>query len=334
MPQLTRPRLLAVAVVLLLGACGMPDVGRSVRAAWLSPCGGGGPVAAVTVIGNFDDFRPAMWSFDVWGVLATGELENLTRDGRSSQPAFFADGRRLLYLNSVGGEVADSFAPANEVRLLDLTTGETASVLHATSVGAAVPSPDGQQVAFVAPALDPRLWVGRVQLVPLADPYRRSELAPTASGLINQRLPAWAPDGRRVAYIEERYVDEGVTQTSLVVVDVADASRRVTILLPVAGALSTDWSPDGTRVAVTGGSDGRSYSVPTWEVRVDTGQVTELTRDLPLGARYVSRDGSRIAAVGGNKSSWVTFLGPAGGVRSQGLGVQGMQLDVPACALR
>src|SRR5215212_5445834 len=105
-------------------------------------------------------------------------------------------------------------------------------------IGAPQVSPDGRWIAYDASTID------------MKTNYRRSAiyLAPAAGGPSKQITdgikqdegPAWAPDGKRIAYVSNR--DSGAKQVWIYSVDTA-VNRKLTDL--PGGAASVKWTPDG-----------------------------------------------------------------------------------------
>src|SRR5437667_1589936 len=153
---------------------------------------------------------------------------------RDHSPEWSPDGRKLAFMSRVGA--------ADQLFVLDITTGGTAQQLSAVPEGASAPawSPDGSRIAFVGAVLsdpeavvdDPRPAEGREQLrrPPVARVVRRLDYKHDGQGYVDGRnhhlfvVPASGGDAKQL------------TSGSW---DVTDY----------------DWSPDSTRLVVAGNAE-------------------------------------------------------------------------------
>src|SRR3989442_1158245 len=153
---------------------------------------------------------------------------------RGHSPEWSPDGRKLAFMSRVGA--------ADQLFVLDITTGGTAQQLSAVPEGAAAPawSPDGSRIAFVGAVLsdpeavvdDPRPPEGREQLrrPPVARVVRRLDYKHDGQGYVDGRnhhlfvVPATGGDAKQLT--------RGAW-------DVTDY----------------DWSPDSTRLVVAGNAE-------------------------------------------------------------------------------
>jgi Tol biopolymer transport system component len=163
------------------------------------------------------------------------------------------------------------------------------------------PSPDGRQVVFRAVPARPEdaqgqgaLWVR-----PLASLSARP-LSGTEGGI----LPAWAPDGRSLAFIAAGEVRR---------LEFADGTVQRICAMPQTGAGGLTWSQAGTILFSTGGDTGQIYSVaatggdPRPLISVDKtpgGTFHHIPEFLPDGRRFLfstfgggNRAGTYIASV-------------------------------------
>jgi serine/threonine-protein kinase len=142
-------------------------------------------------------------------------------------------------------------------------------------------SPDGQLVAYAAgPLTDSRIYVRQT------DGGRPIALAADVAGA--QRLPYWAPDGRRILFRSARGIE---------IVPALGGTPKV-IVPRVAGEvlLPGPWSPDGRQVAFA-----RSDSL--YLMPVADGAPTLLAQGGDMHSFAWSPDGRWIAAVRGNRQS-------------------------------
>src|SRR5882762_11486459 len=153
---------------------------------------------------------------------------------RDHSPEWSPDGRKLAFVSRVGA--------ADQLFVLDITTGGAAQQLSAVPEGASAPawSPDGSRIAFIGSVLsdpdavvdDPRPAEGREQL-------RRAPVA-----RVIRRLD-YKHDGQ--GYVDGRYHHLFVVSTTGGVV-----TQLTTGAWDVTGF---DWAPDSTRLVVAGNAE-------------------------------------------------------------------------------
>lgn len=191
-------------------------------------------------------------------------------------------------------------------------------------------SPDSQNIAFLAPTVDTLAllvvkgdgseearsiligapsylaWAPDGQsllshlgsnlfLVEVGEEPSTAQLPPSS---IAFRVPAWSPDGQRIAFIEDL---EGGGRA----IKVADALGQNDLLLaPIEGTTTFAWSPTSDRVAFTQSVDstGPAFSYNGIDVfKVDTGEQIKVADDEVV-AFFWSPDGEQIAYVAANRA--------------------------------
>ena len=113
-------------------------------------------------------------------------------------------------------------------------------------------------------------------------------------------VPAWSPDGKRLAWLSDLGGD--FARTTLVVRSVDPADSADAEIKPLAGGVSSSfsWSPDGGLIYFSRRAEKDRFGsvyYDLYQVDVETEKETRLTRGARLRDPAVSPDGSRLAAV-------------------------------------
>lgn len=216
--------------VLVPPAPGPPTVVRDEQAAF-SPDGRW--IAFVSTRGRDLD-HPRLWLVPaVTGAVATPISDG---PGADLSPAWSPDSAALVFASDRAGSF-DLYRLAlddhGQPRGAPVRLTSAASHELAPSVG-----PDGRIVAqVIEPGLAPRSYLALVD--------GGGDLAPLTDGPLDA-TPAWAPDGRRLAYATRRLRDDGREDSELMVLDLGRAVPPVAVTeLPTTDESGPVWSHDG-----------------------------------------------------------------------------------------
>lgn len=274
----------------------------------LLPDGSGVIYALRRVRGNA--YESHLW----WRPTRGGRPRQLTRGrARDGAPDVSPDGRWVAFVRTPVGDAE----AAGQAWVLPLDGGEPWQLTKLTHGVASVHwSPDGDRLALVAQAGDPRFIVGEQRKsAPIARRITRLDFRDDESGHVERRAhlwlmafrsgaaprqltrgdfdvlhPAWAPDGRRIAFAADRGTDANINpRTQLWVVGTDATNPRIRELVSLAG--DADWpafSPDGRRLAFIGTDeeDPPDELPPSvWVVDLPSGTPQNLTErlDRPVG---------------------------------------------------
>jgi len=210
-----------------------------------------------------DEARGAIWmvSWDGGQRLAlTAAAEGI------GKPRWSPDGRYLAFLSAPSG------SDKPQIMLLDRRGGDARPLTRVSGdIGEYAWSPDGKRLAFtmrqtdagsapkpiVIDALhfkqdeDGYLAADRGRHLYLIDVEGKRSEQLTTDPNFNEDLPAWSPDGRRIAFIRTR--EQGADQDGREDIAVADPKAGAaprTIVRPFApNTQKLAWSPDGTLIA-------------------------------------------------------------------------------------
>ena len=252
-----------------------PAVGQDYRPYALAP--GGGAVA-------FEWYEGGDWQIYLKD-LPDGEPRRVGRlDDRCGCPQFSPDGRYLYFTcDDRGSECYDVYR-------YDLAAGKLVNLLPDTPDLAPLPdpdlSPDGTQLALTVAH-----GAGYAVAVMPAEPDPGgSSLRWLTEHPYTESSPRWSPDGERLA------VTTGTRgqDTAIVVIDVASGASRFVGGSDTFHAGHATWSPEGGRIAFSGGPGDRP-AIGIYELA--TGSVTWAWEDHHVDAHHPvwAPDGAALA---------------------------------------
>jgi TolB protein len=233
------------------------------------------------------------------------------------QPDWSPNGRFIAYAAYTGTAV--------DLRLLDLTSGATVSIVADGSVNVEPRwSPDGRRLAFVSTAYERRfhVFVLDVSDSGIGKPVRLTEdrdskLPRYYYSVFDQYLsPTWSPDGKELILVSNRGHVWGSGTLWRMAAEPGAPMREIHVEETTWGA-RPDWSPDGKRV-VYASYLGRQWH-QLWLMTDDGGNPFQLTYgDFDATYPRWSPDGRRIAYISnadGNTALWIVQVPGGGRVR-------------------
>lgn len=241
----------------------------------------------------------------------SGLIERLTDDIPYDEAAAWSpDGRQLAFGRS---------QVINTSRDLYVMNGDGSGLRNLTSTpiaNEALPawSPDGKRIAFIR--TDPDVALTNIQEDPnlYVIDADGTGLAPVLVGASSPDWPAWHPNGRSIAY-----VDNATNEINIINVD-GSQPRRLDIEGAVTGTvLGPKWSPDGRWIVFTTQTGANFFGDRIWIVRADGTGLKRLV-PIPDSENFQPRwspDGKKIVFVNVRDADWNLFT-----MNPDGSGVQ------------
>ena len=137
-----------------------------------------------------------------------------------------------------------------EVWIMDRSGGNQAQLTNTLDIeGSPKLSPGGSQIAFerwTSSSFNPRIWVMNADGTNQHQVTAARTPNPDAGVVLSDRLPAWSPDGTKLAFVREGiFVDTGI-----LTMNVDGSDPHVLVASPQPDRIDGfAWSPDGTRFA-------------------------------------------------------------------------------------
>ena len=300
-----------------------------------------------------DDMRSAIWVVAAGG----GEPRRFTWGPRRDSAARWSpDGSQIAFL-SERGEQDDP----PQIYVMPALGGEARRVTSlAEGAGAPVWSPDSRHIAFVARVGDERQKSSKEERERLAKrPFevdalkhkfdalghfrgRRSQifiaslggddLQQLTDGSFDSAMPAWSPDGTRIAFVSARHDGRDFDSIADIFVAGADGGEACRLTPSRGPCTSPSWSPDGTQITYAGSEypegafSGRIVAL--WSIHADGGEPRRLTQDFdrsvsaapppfPSSPLIWTNQGSAIIFAAMDRGSQHLYSVPAAGGRPQ-----------------
>ncbi|MCA1570333.1 MAG: hypothetical protein LC798_08470 [Chloroflexi bacterium] len=218
------------------------------------------------------------WQIDP-GTADLGQIGATTAASQDVEHELSPDGARIAFTRYA----ADG--PSSSLFVADADGSRERLIVE--NAGTPTWSPDGSRLAYLS--LDPFAGGPTISVIDLSG-GKPIELAEDAS------TPRWSPDGQRIAFIsvDMAGLNEPVAPPSELRIVNADGSGPETLAEANPFADRPAWSPDGTRIAFTGGSETEG----TIDVAdLDSGEVATVAEagSASLTEPAWSPDGERIA---------------------------------------
>ena len=241
------PRLLACCLLFLLAACESSLTKASDPTETISIDTREGTMLAFDL-----SPRDSTIVFDLlgqlWTVPAAGggarAVTNAVRDtAEDLDPSFSPDGRSVVFRAERHGRTG--------LWLLDLASGQVKQLTQVGLAdeyqGAASWSPDGSTIAFarVSPDSSGGRWYSRIWLLDVATTEARV-LPLDSTQKLEQRDPAWTPDGKQIAFVAASAANPNGGPIWLVDAQGGHATQLSHASKP---AIAPDFAPDGKRIA-------------------------------------------------------------------------------------
>lgn len=199
--------------------------------------------------------------------------------GGDTAPSWSPDGKRIVFVRGHAEDRHDLFVVA-----ADGNTGPRLLLRGSddTPVYAGTPawSPDGKTIAFSSDRREGKgtgLWLLDVASRRL---HRLTFPRPGAQ-FIRDRNPAWAPDGKRIAFASNRHVASGDQADDYDIYTISPDGSGLTRLTDDPGAaFDPTYSPDGKRIVFTSTRNRKNeYELELYVMAARGGQQQRLTRD-------------------------------------------------------
>ena len=178
----------------------------------------------------------------------TGEVTRILQTNPGSElpnPAWFPDGKRLLYRNGESG------ANSENILMRDLETGRETALYHAASgeIGDIALSPDGRQLALTL--FDKQTRSTGLKVLSVTAGEARELLTVKEPETIPEDSVTWTSDSRDVVFGRIRNVPQAV-KTELFAVP-AGGGEAHALGVAMDGLRNLSFKPDGRHVAFTAG---------------------------------------------------------------------------------
>jgi Tol biopolymer transport system component len=258
-----------LAAILAAHGCGSRDASSEAKGAPTRPS-----LMGRLVYQRGEGKRSEIWVMD----LASYTSRRLTENGVLDEyPRWSPDGREIAFYSDRGG--------TRQIYLMDAEGKNVRAVTGHYPINEDPSwSPDCMRLCFWA---QPDKKAPENLFIINSDGTGMVTITRTEKG--TRRVPAWSPDGGKIAFTSDRYLSH-----QIYTIDV-DGRNEQRLTSNPRGACRPRWSPDGRRLAYSEGGYSLRTNVDIWEMDPDGGNKRRLTEDR--GSDYdpaYSPDGRKI----------------------------------------
>jgi len=231
---------------------------------------------AFTVHRFESDSKEAKTDIFVKSLVDSSILTQITESGIASKPRWSPDGKKISYIDKYDDGV-------NQIFLRPASGGDAKAITsQVADIDAFSWSPDGSSIAFrgLVPGADELVLINSDSDTPKIRTARRiryqqdgagwrgdsfyhlfifdlstKEATQITSGDGDDGPPVWSPDGARIAFISDRSDERDISSKTELFTCNSDGSELTNWSSDMFMVESIAWSPESTRIVVTGGRD-------------------------------------------------------------------------------
>ncbi|MGH9832803.1 MAG: protein kinase domain-containing protein, partial [Blastocatellia bacterium] len=214
---------------------------------------------------------------DIWVMSADGGKQvNLTKSpGYDTRPAFSPDGTRIAFCSNRGADFIYNF----DIWVMNANGSDARRLTDYAEYDSDVTwSPDSKRLAFTRAMPEKQFDI----LVINADGTNLVNLANTTE--FDETVPAWSPDGRRIAFASTRGSQN--KNYNIWVMDADGANPRM-VTTPSGNNYEPAWTPDSRRLVF---QSSRDFNVEIYITDVEGGANVGATGTAPIKVEFSKTD--------------------------------------------
>jgi Tol biopolymer transport system component len=245
-------------------------------------------------------------NYDIWRMSANGTNQQplTSSSGNDTDPTYSPNGKSIAFLSNRDGNT--------DVWLMDATGGSQRRLIANPMKDEYAPSwsPDGKKIAFVS-NVDPSGNGNNVDLEVYVYQRGIGEIKQLTDNTVDENHPAWAPGGRKIAFVSSRDGDDEIFTMK----PDGTRQRKLTNNTSV-DDYEPDWSPGGTKIAFT--SDRDNFDGEVYTMNSDGTAQRTLTFTQASGQPAWSPDGTKLAffSARDNENSNIYRMTSTGGLQT------------------